>query len=106
MTEFREAWAETIRHVHAILAETETVRYTRIDGTVIRVESVHVGLTVPLGKVQHVEVYGTAEDGGHTGDRFLADAHEVPDEIARLMSAVIKTDEEPRAPASAPEHAR
>jgi hypothetical protein len=106
LTAFKEIWSETIRHVHAMLADAEIVRYTRPDGTTMWVESVSIGLIEPLKKVHHVEVYGTTEEGEHVEDRFLAGAGEVPDEIsqllypaelARLMSAVIEADEEPRA---------
>jgi hypothetical protein len=101
VTTFKEIWPETIRHVHAILEDTEIVRYTRPDGATVWVESVHIGLIEPTREIHHVEVYGTTEDGGHAEDRFLEDLHEVPDEIAqlldaaeltRLMSAVIDAD--------------
>ena len=71
MPEFSEVWAETIRHVHAILAETETVRYARADGTTMRVKSLSIGLIARADDVHHVEVYGTTEDGHHAEDRFL-----------------------------------
>jgi hypothetical protein len=45
----------------------------------------NLGLIEPLRKVHHVEVYGATEDGEHDEDRFLAGAHEVPDEIAQLL---------------------
>jgi excisionase family DNA binding protein len=70
-------------------------------------ETLVIGLTGSPGKIRHVEVNGTTEHGGHSSDKFLEGAHELPDEIAeltgpaeltRLMAAVINADTEPPAP--------
>jgi len=107
VTTFKEIWPETIRHVRAILEDTEIVRYTRPDGTTIWVQLVSIGLIEPTRKIHHVEVYGTTEDGEHAEDRFLEGLHEVPDAIAqllypaeltRLMSAVIDADDQEHLP--------
>ena len=103
MTQFQEVWFEQIHRIHAILLDTETVRYTRIDGTTMWVESVVIGLIDPERYVQYVNVSGTDESGKHVEDRFSNGTGPVPEEIIQLVypfglmkviAAAIKADNE------------
>jgi hypothetical protein len=108
VTAFTETWSETVRNLHAILPDTETVRYTRPDGTTARVQSLSVGLLEPERTIYRVDVDAAGEQGQPVTDRFLNGPGPVPDEIIqltyphellKLIAAVIKNDKEQNAAA-------
>ena len=103
MTAFEEVWFEQIHRIHAILLNTEAVRYIRMDGTTMLIESVVIGLIEPERYVQYVNVSGTDESGQRIEDRFSNGTGPVPDEIIQLVypydlmkviAAAIKADKE------------
>ena len=85
MTAFEEVWFEEIHRIHAILLNTEVVRYTRLDGTTMLIESVVIGLIKPERHVQYVNVSGTDDSGKRIEDRFSNGTGAVPDEIIQLV---------------------
>lgn len=85
LTAFEEVWFEEIHRIHAILLNTEVVRYTRLDGTTMLIESVVIGLIKPERHVQYVNVSGTDDSGKRIEDRFSNGTGAVPDEIIQLV---------------------
>jgi hypothetical protein len=86
---FREIWVEAARNIYAELEETEVIRFTRPDATVIWVTSVVVSVLSLTGDVHHLTVYGVTENGEHVKDEFWEGADEYPDEIAPLIPALV-----------------
>lgn len=88
MTRFDEVWSETVREIHARLADTEVIRYTRPDGVTVWVTCIILDIVMPLSYVRNLTVYGMTEDGERVEDEFWEGADAYPDEVARLVPSL------------------
>jgi hypothetical protein len=93
---FQEIWVETTRIIYGDIRETEVIRFTRPNGTVIWATSLVVSVLAATGDVHHLTVYGVTEDGKRVKDEFQECADEYPNEIAPLVEALVNAvGEEP-----------
>ena len=98
MADFSEVWVEDIRQVHAQIAETEIIRFTRQDGATIWATCVILDILMPDNRVRNFTVYGFTESGERVETEFWECADDCPPEIVSLVPALISASESYRAP--------
>jgi hypothetical protein len=97
LTDYRETWADNIRQVHAVLAETEIIRYITTDGMTAWADTIILDILMPRNYLRRLAVYGVTEDDKERcQDEWLTDVDDFPPEIIPLIPglAAISDDEE------------
>jgi len=86
LTEYRETWADNVRQVHALLAETEIIRYATADGRTAWADTIILDILMPRNYLQRLAVCGVTEDGSERcQDDWLTGADDFPPEIIPLI---------------------